>query len=83
MEREEWAMLLELDKLNEKATQLAQLTAQLRQENVTLRNQLLQNQRENSLLQQRLLAAATQVETLIKRLPEDANTGQSAATAEL
>jgi hypothetical protein len=62
-------MLNELDKLNEKATQLVQITAQLRQENLTLRNHLLQSQRENSLLEQRLQAAATQVENLLQKLP--------------
>lgn len=62
-------MLNELDKLNEKATQLVQITTQLRQENLTLRNHLLQSQRENSLLEQRLQAAATQVENLLEKLP--------------
>ena len=73
-------MLNELDKLNEKATQLVQITAQLRQENLTLRNHLLQSQRENSLLEQRLQAAATQVENLLQKLPVAAD---NRATIEL
>ncbi|HSJ79611.1 MAG TPA: hypothetical protein VLG93_08310 [Sulfuricaulis sp.] len=64
-------MHAELDTLETKIRQVAELCHTLRQENIALRQQLLTAQRDNKQLTTRLEAAKTRLQTLLDTLPED------------
>lgn len=65
-------MHTELDLLEAKIRQVAELCQSLRQENIALRQQLLAAQHETKQLTARLDAAKARVQGLIDTLPEDA-----------
>jgi cell division protein ZapB len=64
-------MQAELDTLETKIRQVAELCHTLRQENISLRQQVLTAQRDNKQLTTRLEAARTRLQTLLDTLPED------------
>jgi cell division protein ZapB len=64
-------MHAELDTLEAKIRQVAELCHTLRQENIALRQQLLGSQQDNKQLTTRLDAAKTRLQTLLDTLPED------------
>ncbi|MDO9467177.1 MAG: hypothetical protein Q7J36_07735 [Thiobacillus sp.] len=65
------AMHAELDTLEAKIRQVAELCQTLRTENIALRQQLLTAQQDNKQLTTRLDAAKTRLQTLLETLPED------------
>ncbi|MDO9635987.1 MAG: hypothetical protein Q7I95_03415 [Thiobacillus sp.] len=65
------AMHAELDTLEAKIRQVAELCQTLRNENIALRQQLLTAQQDNKQLTTRLDAAKTRLQTLLETLPED------------
>ena len=64
-------MHAQLDALEDKIRQVAELCHMLRQENITLRQQLIAAQQDNKQLTTRLDAAKTRLEALLDTLPED------------
>lgn len=64
-------MYAELDTLEAKIRQVAELCHTLRQENITLRQQVLAAQQDNKQLTTRLEAARTRLQALLETLPED------------
>jgi cell division protein ZapB len=64
-------MHAELDILEAKIRQVAELCQSLRQDNTTLRQQLLTAQQDNKQLTTRLDAARTRLQVLLDTLPED------------
>ncbi len=64
-------MHAELDTLEAKIRQVAELCHTLRQENIALRQQLLASQQDNKQLTTRLDAAKMRLQTLLDTLPED------------
>lgn len=64
-------MHAELDTLEAKIRQVAELCHTLRQENITLRQQVLAAQQDNKQLTTRLEAARTRLQALLETLPED------------
>jgi cell division protein ZapB len=64
-------MHAELDTLEAKIRQVAELCHSLRQDNIALRQQLLAAQQDNKQLTTRLDAAKTRLQTLLETLPED------------
>jgi cell division protein ZapB len=60
----------ELDALEEKLTQLLQRLEALRGENRELRQQVASRTDENSRLGEKLAAAKTRIEALLKQIPE-------------
>ncbi len=64
-------MHAELDALEDKVRQVAELCHTLRQENIALRQQLLTAQQDNKQLTTRLDAAKTRLQALLDTLPED------------
>ncbi len=65
-------MHAELDTLEAKIRQVAELSQTLRRENVALRQQLLTAQQDNKQLTTRLEAAKVRLNALLDTLPEDA-----------
>ncbi len=65
-------MHAELDTLEAKIRQVAELSQTLRRENTTLRQQLLTAQQDNKQLTTRLEAAKIRLNALLDTLPEDA-----------
>ncbi|MDP1925555.1 MAG: hypothetical protein Q8K57_12340 [Thiobacillus sp.] len=65
-------MHAELDTLEAKIRQVAELCQSLRQDNIALRQQLLTSQQDNKQLNTRLDAAKTRLHALLETLPEDA-----------
>jgi cell division protein ZapB len=65
------AMHAELDTLEAKIRQVAELCQTLRNENIALRQQLLAAQQDNKQLTTRLDAAKTRLQALLETLPED------------
>lgn len=65
-------MHAELDTLEAKIRQVAELSQTLRRENTTLRQQLLTAQQDNKQLTTRLEAAKARLNALLDTLPEDA-----------
>jgi cell division protein ZapB len=65
-------MHAELDTLEAKIRQVADLCQSLRRENVSLRQQLLAAQHENKQMNTRLDAAKARLQSLLDQLPEDA-----------
>ena len=65
------AMHAELDTLEAKIRQVAELCHALRQDNIALRQQLLAAQQDNKQLTTRLDAAKTRLQALLDTLPED------------
>ena len=65
------AMHAELDTLEAKIRQVAELCQSLRLENIALRQQLLASQQDNKQLTTRLDAAKTRLHALLETLPED------------
>lgn len=66
------AMHAELDTLEAKIRQVAELCQSLRHDNTALRQQLLTSQQDNKQLSTRLEAAKTRLHALLETLPEDA-----------
>lgn len=64
-------MHAELETLEAKIRQVAELCHTLRRDNIALRQQLLTTQQENKQLTTRLDAAKTRLQTLLQTLPED------------
>jgi cell division protein ZapB len=62
----------ELDILEAKVRQVADLCQNLRRENLALRQQLLAAQQDNKQMSVRLDSAKTRLQTLLDKLPEDA-----------
>ncbi|MHB1143571.1 MAG: hypothetical protein ACYCZS_01590 [Thiobacillus sp.] len=65
------AMHAELDTLEAKIRQVAELCQSLRQDNIALRQQLLASQQDNKQLTTRLDAAKKRLQALLEILPED------------
>jgi cell division protein ZapB len=65
-------MHAELDTLEAKIRQVAELCQSLRQDNIALRQQVLTAQQDNKQLMTRLEAAKTRLQALLDTLPEDA-----------
>jgi cell division protein ZapB len=65
------AMHAELDTLEAKIRQVAELCQTLRNENIALRQQLLTAQQDTKQLTTRLDAAKTRLQALLETLPED------------
>ena len=65
-------MQAELDTLEAKIRQVADLHQSLRRENISLRQQLLTAQQENKQMSSRLEAAKARLQALLDQLPEDA-----------
>ncbi len=65
------AMRAELDTLEARIRQVAELCHSLRQENIALRQQLLATQQDGKQLTTRLDAARTRLHALLDTLPED------------
>jgi cell division protein ZapB len=65
-------MQAELDTLEAKIRQVADLCQNLRRENIALRQQLLSAQQDNKQMSSRLEAAKARLQTLLEQLPEDA-----------
>jgi cell division protein ZapB len=65
-------MQAELDTLEAKIRQVADLHQSLRRENISLRQQLLTAQQENKQMSTRLEAAKARLQALLDQLPEDA-----------
>lgn len=64
-------MQAELDTLEAKIRQVAELCHALRQENIALRQQVLAAQQDNKQLAARLDAAKTRLQAMLETLPED------------
>jgi len=64
-------MHAQLDALEDRIRQVAELCHTLRQENIALRQQLITAQQDNKQLTTRLDAARTRLEALLDSLPED------------
>lgn len=64
-------MHAQLDALEDRIRQVAELCHTLRQENIALRQQLVAAQQDNRQLTTRLDAARTRLEALLDSLPED------------
>jgi len=64
-------MHAELDTLEAKIRQVAELCHVLRRENIALRQQLLNTQQDNKQLTTRLDAARARLQALLETLPED------------
>lgn len=64
------AMDAELRILEQKLTQLVDFCQRLRAENHSLRQQLVQEQNQNKALREKLDAARSRLENLLKRIPE-------------
>jgi cell division protein ZapB len=64
-------MYAELDTLEAKIRQVAELCHTLRQDNIALRQQLLTAQQDNKQLTTRLEAARMRLQALLETLPED------------
>ena len=64
-------MHAELDTLEAKIRQVAELCHTLRQDNIALRQQLLAAQQDNKQLTTRLDAAKARLRALLETLPED------------
>jgi len=65
-------MHAELDTLEAKIRQVAELCHTLRQDNIALRQQVLAAQQDNKQLTTRLEAAKMRLQALLDTLPEDA-----------
>ena len=65
-------MHAELDTLEARIRQVAELCHTLRQDNIALRQQVLAAQQDNKQLTSRLEAAKTRLQALLGTLPEDA-----------
>jgi cell division protein ZapB len=65
-------MHAELDTLEARIRQVAELCQSLRQDNIALRQQVLAAQQDNKQLTTRLEAAKTRLQALLDTLPEDA-----------
>ena len=65
-------MHAELDTLEARIRQVAELCHMLRQDNIALRQQVLAAQQDNKQLTTRLEAAKTRLQALLDTLPEDA-----------
>jgi cell division protein ZapB len=64
-------MQAELDTLEAKIRQVAELCHALRQENIALRQQVLAALQDNKQLASRLDAAKTRLQAMLETLPED------------
>ncbi|MDP2109522.1 MAG: hypothetical protein Q8N48_03005 [Thiobacillus sp.] len=64
-------MHAELDTLEARIRQVAELCHTLRQDNIALRQQVLAAQQDNKQLTTRLEAAKARLQTLLDTLPED------------
>ena len=67
------AMEAELDTLDDKLSQLVQLCHRLRNDNNELRQQLVTAQNHNKHLTDKIESARQRLESLLSRIPEDAD----------
>ena len=65
-------MEAEIDSLDEKVQQLAQLCQKLRKDNSHLRQQLATARDENQRLSEKITTATSRLEALLDKLPEEA-----------
>lgn len=65
-------MEAELARLDEKVSLLAQLATDLRADNRTLRQRLLQAQQDNAALKLKLEGAGARITAILAKMPEDA-----------
>jgi cell division protein ZapB len=65
-------MEIEINSLDEKVRQLAQLCQKLRTDNSELRQQLVSAKHENERLSEKITTATGRLESLLEKLPDDA-----------
>ena len=65
-------MEIEINSLDEKVRQLAQLCQKLRTDNSELRQQLVSAKHENQRLNEKITAATDRLESLLEKIPDDA-----------
>jgi len=65
-------METEINSLDEKVRQLAQLCQKLRTDNSELRQQLVSAKHENQRLNEKITTATSRLESLLEKLPDDA-----------
>jgi cell division protein ZapB len=65
-------METEINSLDEKVQQLAQLCQKLRTNNSELRQQLLSAKHENERLNEKITTASSRLESMLEKLPDDA-----------
>ena len=65
-------MEIEINSLDEKVRQLAQLCQKLRTDNSELRQQLVSAKPENERLSEKITTATGRLESLLEKLPDDA-----------
>jgi cell division protein ZapB len=65
-------MEAELDALDDKISQLVQLTQKLRRDNIQLRQQLVSAQNENKRLAEKVTTAKGRLEVLLTQIPDEA-----------
>lgn len=65
-------MEIEINSLDEKVRQLAQLCQKLRTDNSELRQQLVSAKHENQRLNEKITTATGRLETLLEKIPDDA-----------
>jgi len=65
-------MEAEINVLDEKVRQLAQLCQKLRTDNSNLRQQLVSAKDDNSRLSEKISAATSQLESLLEKIPDEA-----------
>lgn len=65
-------MEAEINSLDEKVRQLAQLCQKLRTDNSQLRQQLVSAKDENQRLSEKISTATTRLESLLQKMPDDA-----------
>jgi cell division protein ZapB len=65
-------MEIEINSLDEKVRQLAQLCQKLRTDNSELRQQLVSAKHENQRLNEKITTATGRLESLLEKIPDDA-----------
>lgn len=65
-------MEAEINSLDEKVRQLAQLCQKLRTDNSQLRQQLVSAKDENQRLSEKITTATSRLESLLQKMPDDA-----------
>ncbi len=65
-------METEINGLDEKVQQLAQLCQKLRTDNSELRQRLVSAKHENQRLNEKITTATSRLETLLEKMPDDA-----------
>ncbi len=65
-------MEAEINSLDEKVRQLAQLCQKLRSDNSELRQQLVSAKHENQRLSEKISSATSRLESVLEKMPDDA-----------